>query len=81
MESVLFAHAEDRLVQMVLTRLVAQGRLAECLKSNQETVSIQVYEGERAMTKDNNLLGKCELTGIPSFSRAREIAQAGMPMA
>ena len=32
-------------------------------------------------TKDNNLLGKCELTGIPSFSRAREIAQAGMPMA
>ena len=32
---------------------------------DQSAVLIKIYEGERARTKDNNLLGKLELTGIP----------------
>merc|ERR1719397_1898913 len=36
---------------------------------NQNTVTIQVFEGERPMTKDNHQLGKFDITGIPPAPR------------
>eukprot|EP01059_Diplonema_ambulator_P028011 TRINITY_DN46718_c0_g1_i1.p1 TRINITY_DN46718_c0_g1~~TRINITY_DN46718_c0_g1_i1.p1 ORF type:complete len:661 (+),score=201.54 TRINITY_DN46718_c0_g1_i1:53-2035(+) len=46
-----------------------QKKVFSTYQDHQSAVTIKVYQGERAMTKDNRLLGSFELTGIPPAPR------------
>ena len=65
-----FAHAQDRLVQMMLVRLVGQGRLCECLVNDNETLEIDIFMREMGLSR------YAKVEAVNAFGEGRSLGDA-----
>jgi len=62
-------HLMTKIIERNTTIPVQKSQIFSTFQDNQSTVTVKVFEGERQFTKDCNLLGSFELSGIPPAPR------------
>ncbi|MBD3857068.1 MAG: penicillin acylase family protein [Acidobacteria bacterium] len=65
-----FAHAQDRLVQMMLVRLVGQGRLCECLVNDNDALEIDIFMREMGLSR------YAKVEAVNAFGEGRSLGDA-----
>src|SRR6056297_1194141 len=58
-----------KIIEKNTTIPTKKSKVFSTAEDNQQAVTIRVYQGERAMAKDNKLLGQFDLVGIPPAPR------------